>query len=202
MSTAGYLMSCAKSTKRIETNRWTGLQKGFISGLESMSHIGLRIVAKWYILPLKSNSDLKKHIDEVMKWFKDGKGNLVGIVRGVDYHGVKGNLIVLRIMRKKHWKRKKKNKNKRTRKHLTLLYLTNYNDDNPVDILKRYRKRGAHEGFFGRLSCMGFHQKPGNNAMQIKAHFFLCISLELLLHELREELNLGPIGIKSFSALL
>lgn len=165
------------------------------TSIDLLKHLAKRVVAKWYILPLKSNSDLKKHICEIKEWFSDGKGNLVGIVRGVDYHGVQGNLIVLRIKRKKHWKRKK------TRR-LTLLYLTNYNDDNPVEILKRYRRRGSHEGFFGRLSCMGFHQKPGNNSRQIKAHFFLCISLELLLHELREELNLGPIGIKSFSALL
>ncbi|MHB8567301.1 MAG: transposase [Nitrososphaerales archaeon] len=158
---------------------------------------GILRIAKKYILPLKSNSDLKKYIGDVSEWFKDGKGNLVGMVRGVDYHGIKGNLIVLRIMRKKHWKRK----NKKT-KHLTLLYLTNYNDDNPVDILKRYRKRGAHEGFFGRLSCMGFHQKPGNSINQIKAHFLLCISLEHLLEELRRELHLDNMDIKSFRSAL
>ena len=152
-------------------------------------------IAKKYILPLKSNSTLKKHIDDVGEWFKDGKGNFVGVVRGVDYHGVKGNLLVLRITRKKHWKRKKT-------KRLTLLYLTNYDDNNPVDILKRYRKRGAHEGFFGRLSCMGFHQKPGNSINQIKGHFLLCLSLEHLLEELRRELHLEHMGIKSFRSAL
>lgn len=80
----------------------------------------VRIVKK-YILPLKSNSDLKKYIGDVSEWFKDGKGNPVGMVRGVDYHGVKGNLVVLRIMRKKHWKRK----NKKTRKQESIsLYST------------------------------------------------------------------------------
>lgn len=152
-------------------------------------------IAKKYILPLKSNSTLKKRINDVEEWFKDGKGNLVGMVCGVDYHDVKGNLIVLKIKRKKHWKRKKT-------KHLTLLYLTNYNDDNPADILKRYRKRGAHEGFFGRLSCMGFHQKPGNSINQIKGHFFLCLSLEHLLEELRRELHLENMDIKSFRSNL
>lgn len=61
------------------------------TSVDLLEHLAKRIVAKWYILPLKSNSDLKKHIDEVKDWFKDGKGNLVGMVRGVDYHGVKGN---------------------------------------------------------------------------------------------------------------
>jgi hypothetical protein len=152
-------------------------------------------IAKKYILPLKANSALKGRVGDVEEWFEDGKGNLVGMVRGVDYHGVKGNLVVLRITRKRHWKRKKL-------KHLTLLYLTNYNDENPVDILKRYRKRGSHEGFFGRLSCMGFHQKPGNSINQIKAHFLLCLSLEHLLEELRRELHLENMDIKSFRSSL
>ena len=154
-------------------------------------------IAKKYILPLKSNSKLKKYVADVTEWFDDGRGNLVGMVPHIDYYGVRGNLIVLRIKRKKHWKRK----NKKT-KHLTLLYLTNYNDDNPVEILKRYRKRGAHEGFFGRLSCIGFHQKPGNSINQIKAHFLLCLSLEHLLEELRRELHLEHMDIKGFRSAL
>lgn len=188
LSAIKFLRSCGITVRCFVADR-------AFTSVDLLGHLAKRIVAKWYILPLKSNSKLRKRITDVTEWFKDGKGNLVGMVRGVDYNGVKGNLIVLRIRRKKHWKRKKT-------KRLTLLYLTNYNDDNPVEILKRYRRRGSHEGFFGRLSCMGFHQKPGNNKKQINAHFFLCISLELLLHELREDLDFGPIGIKSFSALL
>lgn len=166
------------------------------TSVDLLKELGGKIkIAKKYILPLKSNSTLRKYVADVSEWFDDSKGNLVGMVRGVDYHGVKGNLIVLRITRKKHWKRKKT-------KHLTLLYLTNYNDESPVNILKRYRKRGAHEGFFGRLSCMGFHQKPGNSIDQIKAHFLLCLSLEHLLEELRRELHLEHMDIKSFRSTL
>jgi hypothetical protein len=169
--------------------------RAFIS-IDLLSELSGKIkIAKKYILSLKSNSTLKKRIDDVEEWFKDGKGNLVGMVRAVPYYNVKGNLIVLKIKRKKHWKRKKT-------KHRTLLYLTNYNDDNPVDILKRYRKRGAHEGFFGRLSCMGFHQKPGNSINLIKGHFLLCLSLEHLLEELRRELHFGNMDIKSLRSSL
>jgi hypothetical protein len=62
--------------------------RAFIS-IDLLSELSGKIkIAKKYILSLKSNSTLKKRIDDVEEWFKDGKGNLVGMVRAVPPRGL------------------------------------------------------------------------------------------------------------------
>lgn len=108
---------------------------------------------------------------------------MVGMRRNVIYKGVMTNLVAVKKKRK------------------TFIYVTNY-EDGPTKIVKRYRKRGKHEGFFGRLSCMGFHQKPGNSLNKIKGHSLLCLSLEYILAVLRREMKMKHMDIKSFRSLL
>lgn len=135
-----------------------------------------------YVLPLKVNSQLKEQIPDIRKWYRSGKA-LVGMKKNVMYEGVMTNLLVV--------KKKKR----------TFMYVTNYNG-NPAGIIKRYRERGKHECFFGKLSCMGFHNKPGNSLEKIKGHSLLCLSLEYILEILRKEMNLKHMDIKSFRSLL
>lgn len=128
---------------------------------------------KKHLFALRSNSRLGSLVPSIEKWAKLGDGRRVGIKRGVMYHGVRTNLVVVKDDDR------------------TYLYVSGYHKGAKY-AWRRFSKRGKHENGIGVVKSIGLEdRRPSTNLFQVKGHALSCIYLMALLKALCRSLNLG-----------
>ena len=136
-----------------------------------------------YYLAIKANSVLRRHI-RGRGWVTDDEetSERACLRQGVDYHGVRTNLVALS-------KQDRKDPSKRR----TFLFITNdESTDDPFQILEQYRMRGEHERNLGCLSALGVKHLPSTeNEKEIAGHLLTFIKLQFLFMLLRERLGIA-----------
>lgn len=154
-----------------------------ITSVSLMRRLGK--AGKRYYFTLKSNSVLRRWAEEMPEagWIDVGRGDMVA-KRGVDYHGLKSNLVVLR-----------KGSGRR------YMFISNDDREAPT-ILGEYRRRGLHEKGLGGLNKVGFKSLPSRDLDRIAGHALMYVFLGLTLALMRRELGLGNLELSTLGLLL
>ncbi len=127
-----------------------------------------------HLFALSSRSKLRELVPTIEMWVTLEDGRLIGIKRGIEYHGVKTNLVAVKD------------------KDRTYLYISNYTKGAKY-IWSRYCRRGRHENGIGVVKSIGLEDgRPSTNLFQIKGHALACIYLMVLLKALSQRLGLDP----------
>jgi len=152
-----------------------------------------RVKPMIYYLAIKANSILRKHV-RGRGWVTDEEtGERACIRKGLDYHGVKTNLIALS-------KEDRRNPGKRRR---IFLFITKDESKNPFDVLQHYRMRGEHERNLGCFSALGVKHLPSTESdEEIAGHLLIFMKLQFLFKLLMKRLEIGKCEPKTLSNLL
>jgi hypothetical protein len=127
-----------------------------------------------HLFALSSRSSLGKLVPTIDGWTRLEDGRLIGMKRGVEYHGLKTNLIALKDDDR------------------TYLYISNYGKGARY-VWSRYCRRGKHENSIGVAKSIGLEDgRPSTNLFQVKGHALACIYLMILLKALSKRLGLDP----------
>lgn len=146
-----------------------------------------------YFLAVRANSILRKHI-RGRGWVEDAEtGERACVRKGLDYHGVKTNLVAL-----------SKEDRARQGKRRVFLFITNHASDDPFYLLQQYRMRGDHERGLGCLSAIGMKRLPSTgNDDEIAGHLLTFMRLQFVFMLAKRRLGLdGGLEAKTLSNLL
>ncbi len=147
-----------------------------------------------YFLAVKANSILRTHI-RGRGWIEDEEatGERACVRKGLDYHGVKTNLIALSKEDKAH-----------PGKRRIFLFITNCESDDPFYLLKQYRMRGDHERGLGCLTALGMKHLPSTeNDEEVAGHLLTFMKLQFVFMLVKRRLGIdGGLEPKTLSNLL
>lgn len=133
-------------------------------------------------LAAKSNSVLRRHA-RGRGWVTDAEtGERACLRKGLDYHGVKTNLVAL----------SKQDRNNPSKRRVFLFMTNDESSSDPFDILRQYRMRGEHERSLGCLTALGVKHLPSTeNEKEIAGHLLTFMKLQFVFMLLRKRLGIA-----------